>query len=179
MNRKTAALALAAAALGLLAYSTAVRLAPARRPPPREGLPAPKLELTDVSGQRATLGQYRGRVVLLDFWATWCDTCTAELGDLRRLYEKHRAEGFEILGACVDAGSRSKVASYIAAHAIPWRVLLADSEATSAYRVWGLPVKFLIDPQGSIARRYEGPVKPEVLEAEVQRLLKLPSKGDS
>jgi len=179
VNRRAALTGVAAAALGLFAYSTAVRLVPSRRPQAREGSPAPRLELTDVSGQRATLAQYKGRVVLLDFWATWCDSCAAELPDLRRLHEKYRGDGFEILAASVDVGGRRKLLPYIAEHSIPWRVLLADADATSAYRVWGLPAKFLIDPEGLIARRYEGQVEPRVLEGEIRRLLKLPPQGDS
>jgi peroxiredoxin len=179
MNWRTALTAVGAVALGLFAYSSVVHLTPSPRPQPREGSPAPRIELTDVSGQRAALAQYKGRVVLLDFWATWCDSCTAELPELRKLYDKYRPSGFEILAASVDADGRRKVVPYIAEHSIPWRVLLADADTTSAYRVWGLPAKFLIDPEGLIARRYEGPVDPRALESEVRRLLKMPSKGDS
>lgn len=171
--------ALAAAGLGLLVYLAAAKLAPTPRAPMREGAPAPALRLTDVAGQSATLAQYRGRVVLLDFWATWCESCEVEVPDLKRLHERYRAKGLEILGASVDVGGRRTLLPFIAQHSIPWRVLVADSEVTRAYRVTGLPAKFLIDPDGALARRYDGPVDPRVLETEIRRLLKLPSGGDT
>ncbi len=171
--------ALAAAGLGLLVYTAAVRLSPGSRAPLKEGGPAPAIRLTDVAGQSATLSQYRGRVVLLDFWATWCESCEVEVPDLKRLHDKYRAKGLEILGASVDEGGRKTLLPFIAQHSIPWRGLVADSETTRTYRIFGLPAKFLIDPDGTVARRYDGPVDPKLLETEIRRLLKLPSGGDT
>lgn len=175
--KQRVAVALAAAGTGLLAYYAARQ--PSPPPVLREGEAAPALRLTDVAGQSATLAQYRGRVVLLDFWATWCESCEVELPELKRLHGKYRAKGLEILAASVDQGGRKALLPFIAQHSIPWRVLVADTQATRSYRVFGLPAKFVIDSEGVLARRYDGPVDPKLLETEIRRLLKLPSGGDT
>lgn len=179
MKRKGFAMGMAALAVGLLVYTTANRMRSASRPVVREGAAAPPIRLTDVAGQSHTLAQYRGSVVLLDFWATWCDTCVVELPDLRRLHDRYRSKGFEILAASVDVDGRKALLPFIAQHSIPWRVLLADGETTRAYRVFGLPAKFLIDAEGSVARRYDGPVDLSVLETDIRRLLRMPAGGDT
>lgn len=179
MRRKRLALGLAGAAVGLVVFATAQRFAKTKRPTVEEGAAAPEIRLTDVAGQSHTLARYRGHVVLLDFWATWCESCVLELPELRKLHERFRTQGFEILAASVDAGGRSALLPFIAQHSIPWRVLLADSETTRAYRVFGLPAKFLIDPDGLVARRYDGPIDPRVLETDIRRLLRAPSGGDT
>lgn len=169
----------AALGIGLLVYASATRWRPASRPPLAEGKAAPALRLTDVAGQSATLAQYRGRVVLLDFWATWCESCVVEMPELKELHRKYRAKGFEILGASVDADGRRALLPFIAQHSIPWRILVADAEASKDYRVFGLPAKFLIDQEGLLSRRYDGPVSPRTLEQDIRRLLRLSAEGDT
>lgn len=148
----------------------------ARTPPrpggPREGSAAPRLRLVDLSGQTATLEQYRGRVVLLDFWATWCDACNEELPSLKTLYADFHGRGLEFLAVSVDEAGRKALLPFVAQNAIPWRVLLADSDVVESYRVFGLPTKFLIDPQGIVARKYVGSVDPKMLEQDIRELLR-------
>lgn len=178
VNRRGLNMGLAALAAGLLVYTMAGR-ARTPRPPVKEGAQAPALRLTDVAGQSATLAQYRGQVVLLDFWATWCDSCVLEVPDLRAIHSRYRSKGFEILAASVDVDGRKALLPFIAQHSIPWRVLVADSDTTRAYKVFGLPAKFLIDSEGLVSRRYDGPVDPRVLETDIRRLLRMPAKGDT
>ncbi|MBI4424461.1 MAG: TlpA family protein disulfide reductase [Elusimicrobia bacterium] len=170
--------AAAAAGVGLLVYTAVTQLSPA--PPPRveAGKPAPAIRLTDVAGQSASLAQYRGRVVLLDFWATWCQTCLVELDDLKVLHARYRPQGLEIVAASVDAEGRRVLVPFIAQHAIPWRVVMADPKATRTYAIFGLPAKFLIDRRGLVARRFDGPVDPDALEKEIRQLLEL-AGGDT
>lgn len=162
---------LSAAAAGV--FAVGLILTVARRPAQqlREGSPAPVLALVDVSGQEAALTQYRGKVVLVDFWATWCTTCIHELPDLKRLYQTYRPQGFEILAPSMDAEGRKVLLPFIAEHGIPWRVLIGDLESSQTFDVYGLPTKVLIDPSGKVVRKYSGAIDPSRLEKDIQSLL--------
>lgn len=143
--------------------------APARA---AEGRPAPDLKLSDLSGRQASIEEYRGKIVLVDFWATWCEACKEEMPDLKRLYQKLRPQGVEFLAPSMDEDGKKALLPFVAQFEVPWRVLLANDEAARAYGVFGLPTKFLIDPSGVIVRRYVGPVEVSELERDVLSLLK-------
>lgn len=137
----------------------------------REGQPAPTLRLVDVSGQEAALSQYLGKVVLIDFWATWCTTCIDELPDMKAIYTKYSPRGLVILAPSMDAEGRKVLLPFIAEHKIPWRVLIGDQHSSKTFDVYGLPTKYLIDRNGVVARKYSGPVDPGALEKDIQSLL--------
>lgn len=160
----------AAAAAGLAVAWWALRGAQAPEGPV-EGAAAPELRLADLSGQAASLSQYRGKVVLVDFWATWCEACREELPDLKRLHGNLHPKGFELLGASLDEDGRKALLPFVAENSIPWRVLLGDENAVRAYNVYGLPAKFLIDRDGIVARKYVGWVEPAELERDIEALL--------
>jgi len=136
-----------------------------------EGKPAPPLVLADLSGQTASLAEYRGKIVLLDFWATWCVTCLEELPELKRLYSALAPRGFELLAPSVDEEGRKALLPFVAKHGVPWRVLLADRPSLRLYPVFGLPTKYLIDREGIVSRKYIGPVPVSSIENDVQSLL--------
>lgn len=138
---------------------------------PREGSPAPALELADLDGQPAALTHYLGRVVLLDFWATWCEQCQEELPELKRIHGAYRGRGFELLAASVDAEGRKALVPFAGKNRVPWRILVADAASVRAYGILGLPTKFLIDRDGIIARKYAGPVEPAELERVIRTLI--------
>ena len=137
---------------------------------PRPGAPAPGFQLTDLAGRTATLAEYRGKVLLLDFWATWCDTCQEEVPWLKTLHARFHDRGLELVAASVD-DTASPVQAFAARRELPYRVLLADYATARSYDVWGLPTKFLIDPEGLIYRRYVGEVTAEELEKDLEALL--------
>ena len=166
-----ARLRLAAAAAGMLALAWVLRPEARPRPALHLGDPAPALELEDAAGQPAALTHYGGKVVLIDFWATWCDTCEAELPELKRLHSLYRGRGFEILAPSVDAEGLGAVVPYAGRHGIPWRILLADAASADRFGVRGLPTKVLVDRDGRVAAKYAGPAEPAGLEREIVRLL--------
>ena len=138
--------------------------------------PAPDFRLADPAGHVVSLSDFKGRVLLLDFWATWCRTCEEEAPVLSRLYRRYRDQGLAILAPSVDKGGRRALLAYGAGHDIPYQVVLADARTAEAYGVTGLPVHVLIDAQGRVAKRILGPVDPAALENDILRLLPEPNR---
>lgn len=159
-----------AAALAGLALLAGLLLAPGGKGL-AVGEPAPELRLTDLSGRPVALADYRGRVVLLDFWATWCLSCEREVPELKALHERFARRGLALLGASVDQGAPAAVARFAAEHELPYPVLFAQPEALRAYRVFGLPAKFLIDPEGAIAAKYPPDTPIDRVAGDIQSLM--------
>lgn len=135
------------------------------------GAPAPPFELTDLGGRPVTLADYRGKVLLLDFWATWCHTCKSEVPALKELHRKFSGPRFALLAASVDEGAPDAVARFAAENALPYTVAFASEQTARDYRVFGLPTKYLIDARGRIHRRYLLETTPGELERDVASLL--------
>jgi len=126
------------------------------------------------SGGTIDLAEYEGQVVLLDFWATWCPPCRAELPALNRLYSELKDEGFVLIGMTVDKGSVEQVASAVERFNLRYPVGLADEQAQNAYgEIRAVPTKFLLDREGAVQQRYVGVVSEEQLKADIEALLAL------
>lgn len=113
------------------------------------------LEFTTLEGRRLRLGDFRGRVVLLNVWASWCPPCRAEIPDLVRLHEAYRRRGFTVVGVSVDegAGAERTVREFVRAYGIPYPTALAPTDLESRLgRIEGIPRSFLIDRSGRIVR---------------------------
>ncbi|MBI3553135.1 MAG: TlpA family protein disulfide reductase [Elusimicrobia bacterium] len=158
------ALAALVAAAGLFAYQSR-----APRPSAELSQTAPGFRLSDLGGRTVSLSDYRGKVVLLNFWATWCDSCKEELPALNELYKRRKGD-FELLAPSVDKGGRAQVMSFAARFEPAFPILLADADTESAYAIRDLPTSFLIGRDGRIARRYVGPIDPKVLENDILQL---------
>ncbi|TBR21955.1 TlpA family protein disulfide reductase, partial [bacterium] len=162
---------LSTAALALAVGTAAYFLAKPAPPGLTVGAVAPDFRLADLSGRTAALADYKGKVVLVDFWATWCSSCEAELPVLRKLHATYPAGDFALLAVAVDDSGPDVVARYAAEKALPYRVLFADEATPKAYRIYGLPTKFLIGRDGTIVRKYLDPPPPAALEADIQAAL--------
>ncbi len=125
---------------------------------PKTRLAAPEFSLELLSdASQSTLTEYRGKVVLLNFWATWCSPCREEMPAMQQLWERYRAEGFEILAVAGDRRGRKNVAPFIAEHGFEYPVLLdPDGEVRNRYEVVGLPMSYLIGRDGKISGRVVG-----------------------
>jgi len=125
---------------------------------------APPLSLPDLGGRTVDLESLRGRVVLVNFWATWCPPCRAEIPELAELWREQKPGCFEVLGVAEDS-PRATLLSF--SRSMPYPVLTDPrGDAAAAWRVMGFPSSFLVDPQGRIVRIFEGAVgKRQVLEA--------------
>lgn len=114
-----------------------------------------KLDATDIAGARWTLAEMRGRVVLIDFWATWCAPCLADLPELKAVRQRHTRSDFEILGISVDVTSRRTFVSWLNRHRIDWpQVHEPGGYSGKTVRQFGidrLPATMLIDRDGTVA----------------------------
>ncbi len=124
--------------------------------PPLVGGPAPAFELERVGGASVALSDFRGKVVLLNFWATWCEPCKAEMPEIEAAYHEYKDEGFVVLG--INFGEDKDAASSFAHHGkLSFPVLLDPKvKVAEQYRVVSLPVTFFVDPQGVIREQVFG-----------------------
>ena len=159
---------LAAAVLGAIYYFAAPSLGPSTP----QGAPKPAADFTlpDPSGRPVTLSSFRGQVVLLDFWATWCEPCLEELPDLVRFHEAHKKDGFTMLGVAMDAEGAAVIAPFVRQNKIPYPIVISGGDLPEGYSIPGFPAAFLIDRKGDIVRRYLGPKSYEELERDLAQL---------
>jgi peroxiredoxin len=124
---------------------------------PQEGFLAPSFSLQDLSGKSVSLGDFKGKVVLLNFWASWCGPCRIEIPSLNRLYQLRKDKNFEILAVSVDRGSVSKIASFVASNEMSFPVLVnPQGDVGSRYWVRAIPTSFLLDKKGVIRWKVVG-----------------------
>lgn len=135
--------------------------------------PAPDFALPDYrTGKMIRLSAYRGKVVLVNFWATWCPPCRHEIPDFIRTQARLRSRGFEILGLSLDEGGAEAVAPFAQRIGINYEVVLGNQEVASLYGgIRGIPTSFLIDRKGHIARVFPGMLEPATLDHAIAALL--------
>ena len=152
MDRLPRALPCLALLSGLILFSGACA-APGRGGPPPA---APDFALKDVSGKIVRLADFRGKTVLVDFWAAWCDPCRDSIPSYEKLYERLRDKGLVVVG--IDEDPQTGVAeAFVNKFSVTYPILLdRENEAFDAYGVRTLPTAFLIDPQGNIRRKWTG-----------------------
>lgn len=153
--------------LGLLFLFAVVATQFLLRPPSTRmtsGTAAPALALKDLEGRHVDLGELRGRVVLVNFWATWCPPCREEIPELAELWHEQKDGCFELLGVAEESPPADLAA---AARSIPYPILTDPrGDVAMAWNVVGFPSSFLVDAQGTVVRVFEGAVrKQQVLEA--------------
>ena len=118
------------------------------------GAPAPDVTVHDLAGKPVRLADFRGKYVLVDFWATWCAPCTVEIPRMQAAYAKYKAKGFEIVAVSLDE-AKGVVDDYVKARKLPWKQVhnaTSDGDLVEAFGVKTIPATFLIDPAGKIVR---------------------------
>lgn len=126
------------------------------------GLPVPQYHSRSIAGDSVSLGDLKGKVVLLNIWATWCHPCRDEIPELRVLYDRYRSRGLELVGVSVDAdGADENVREFMKEFEMHYPVWLDPAERISAqFLVVGVPATFLIDKAGVLRWRKTGPIQP-------------------
>ncbi|MCM2332487.1 MAG: TlpA family protein disulfide reductase [Anaeromyxobacteraceae bacterium] len=156
------------ALLVLLAVVVGQVLVQGGQPPLRAGAEAPPLSLRALDGGVVDLASLRGRVVAVNFWATWCPPCVRELPDLAATWQANKDRCFELLGVAEESAREDVEA---AARRIPYPVLVDPLAAVaSAWKVAGYPRTYLVDPAGHVRRVFEGQVSRSELEGAVAQL---------
>jgi cytochrome c biogenesis protein CcmG/thiol:disulfide interchange protein DsbE len=132
---------------------------------------APELGLRDSVDKEANLKDYRGKVILLDFWATWCHGCQQEIPWFAEFQHKYGSDGLSVIGVSLDEDGWKVVKPFIKTAAVPYRIVLGNDATAKAYGIGNMPDTFLIDREGRIAATYVGMVDRNGLQKNIQKLL--------
>jgi thiol-disulfide isomerase/thioredoxin len=133
--------------------------------------PAPAFSLKDLSGSTVSLADYKGKVVLLDFWATFCGPCMKAMPRLQKLHEELGPKGFSVLGVATDEEGAKLVAPAVAKLKVKYPILLTEPSTWKNYQVETLPALFLIDRSGQIVERFGGNTDHKKIAAAVRKLV--------
>ncbi len=147
---------------------------PAAYVPPSFPRPAPAFALTDLTGRPLSPASLKGKVVLLDFWATWCAPCRKSMPELQALHDKYSSRGFTVVGISIDEGGTRRVKKYVASKQVTYPIAMDDEKnpAWDAFRVKAVPAAYLLNRQGQIVAQWTGvPADAAALELKLQGLL--------
>lgn len=145
---------------------TSLSVSAAKRDAPDSGKPAPELTLKDLDGKDLSLTQFKGKVVLVNFWATWCEPCKVEIPELIELQQKYGAKGFTVLGVAMDDEGRSVVAPFVGKERFDvnggqsqmnYPIVIGNDAAADKFGgLIGYPTSVLIDRDGKQVKSITG-----------------------
>ena len=141
---------------------------------------APAFSLKDADGRSVTLADYKGKVVLLNFWATWCGPCKIEIPWFIDFEQKYKDRGFAVLGVALDEEGLEVVKPYIEKNKVNYRILMGTPEVEQLYGgMDSLPTTFVIDSEGRIASTHVGLISKSEYENEIGQLLDSAKRSDA
>ena len=127
------------------------------RPRLGKGVPAPNFTLPDINGKMVSLTDYRGKVVLINIWATWCRPCVEEMPSMEKLHQELKDESFKILAVSIDASGAKAVIPFMKKHKLSFSALTDTKGAIkSLYQTTGIPESFIVDKDGIIVEKIIG-----------------------
>jgi len=140
---------------------------------------APPISLTDIEGKRLDLADYKGKVVVLDFWATWCGPCREEIPGFVVMQKKYASQGFSVIGISLD-DEAPPVVDFYKEFKMNYPVAVGTQRIGELYGgILGLPTTFLIGRDGRIYAKHTGGINPAIIEGEVQQLLAMNSTAQN
>lgn len=161
-------LAVALCLAGLCLYS---KRHSAKQPATSSSALAPDFTLTDLDGKKVSLSDYKGKVVLLDFWATWCTPCREEIPHFVEMQNKYGPQGFQVIGISMDDDAKP-VREFYQKYNLNYPVAIGDDKLAERFGgILGLPVNFIIDRQGRISAKHLGATQVSVFDDNVSKLL--------
>ena len=135
------------------------------------GSVAPNFTLQDMSGKKVTLSDYKGKVVLLEFWATWCPPCRMAIPGLEKLHKAYKEKGLVLLAVSMDQGGWDDVRAFIASYGMTYTVLKGDDDVATQYQVRTIPMTLILNREGKITKRYLGMGDEEELDKDIRSVL--------
>jgi len=157
----------------ILGFALTLSLGALLRAEPVTPTPAPAWKLKDVNGNVVSSDQFKGKVVVIDFWATWCPPCRAEIPGYIALQKKYADKGLVIVGISVDEEGAKAVAPFAKAKGVNYQMLLFTDDVVAAFGgVEGIPTTFLIDREGNIRNKKVGMAEEADYEKLIVELLK-------
>ena len=133
--------------------------------------PAPPFTLNDSKGIPASLADYKGKVVLLNFWATWCHGCVQEMPWFMEFQEKYRGKGLAVIGLSMDEDGWKSVTPFVEEKKVNYSVFIANQKLADRFGLAAMPMTILIDRRGNIVTRYQGVVDRDACEKQIRALL--------
>jgi cytochrome c biogenesis protein CcmG/thiol:disulfide interchange protein DsbE len=140
--------------------------------PARAADPAPNFSLTTGEGKTVDLSKLKGKVVVVNFWATWCGPCRSEIPGMLEVYDKYKSKGLEIVGISLDRDGWKVVRPYVEKTKMTYPVVLGDESVVKAYGgIEAIPTTFVVDKKGNIVEKHVGYMSKEDFEKKVKKVL--------
>ncbi len=157
--------------LSLLVFLLAVSCTRGEKTPAGTGAMAPNFTLQDLDGKKVSLRDLKGKVVLLEFWATWCAPCRVSIPAIEKIYTTYQGKGLAILGVSLDGGDWDSVKMFGKEFGMSYPILRGDEDVSQKYMVRTIPMFILIDRKGNISHRFLGAGNEDEIEKEIKTLL--------
>ncbi len=137
----------------------------------KDSAKAPDFTLQDLNGKSVKLSDFKGKVVVLEFWATWCPPCRDSITGLEKIHKAYKDKGLVILAVSLDQGGWDSVKAFVSDRGMTYIVLKGDEEVANQYQVRSIPMLLVLDKSGNIAKRYIGLGSDEELEQDIKSIL--------
>ena len=132
---------------------------------------APNFKLQDLDGKSVQLSDFKGKLVVLDFWATWCQPCRDSIPGMAKLSKDYADKGLVILAISLDGGASGEIKTFQQEHGMTYTVLMGTEDVASLYSVRTIPMMIVLDKSGKIQKRYLGAGNEDDIEKTVKQLL--------
>jgi len=135
------------------------------------GLTASDFSLQDLNGKTVRLSDFKGKPVLIDFWATWCPPCRESIPGIEKIYKAYSSKGLVVLGVSLDQGGWDSVKAFATEYGITYSVLKGTEDVASQYQVRTIPMLVIMNKEGKIVKRYLGLGDDDELDKDIKAVL--------